>query len=116
MWNPLASLPASNIGALAPYSPAVQPNPVPVAEPLHPIFGQHGRNMVGALGDPTAFRAAMQGWRGDRPDRPMMDLQALMAGGGDLKQAIGDWRTNTLDPWRQSVMDWRGQRPLRSDF
>lgn len=126
MWNPLASLPASNVGALAPYAPAAMPDQTPV-QGLHPIYGR-GPNtrfplnpgMMNGVADPSAFQSAMQAWRGDRPDLTRFDPRALMGGQPegqfDPRQARMDWQTNTFDPWRQNMTDWRGARPLRSDF
>lgn len=69
-----------------------------------------GVSATNVLADPQSFRAALQAWRAQRPAMP--DWQALIADA----RANGGFDMAPFDAWRQSMTDWRGQRPTRQGF
>lgn len=117
MWQPFASLPPSNFGALAPYAQqqgqqtgmaptainAGPGQPVVPQVPLHPIFGGQRGGLAGSMGDPNSFAAALAAWRQQMPD-----FRGVMGGGGMDKSMFGDFRNQ--------MQDWRQLRPVRADF
>jgi hypothetical protein len=75
MWNPLASLPPSNVGTLAAYSPmAGAQNPAATQAPngLHPMYGRKAdkRDMLPAANMTFGGYEDMGAWRGAMPERP----------------------------------------------
>lgn len=76
------------------------------------MFGM-GSNLAGAMADPNSYRGAVQAWRGDMPQ---FDFATLYPNGFDrstfdpavFRQQMGDFR--------QQYMDWKQDRPIRSDF
>lgn len=141
MWNPLGSLPQSNAGALAAYSPQVnqavtQP---PVMTPphiqnrwqdLHPMFGggantQFPLNQNGqdGLNGHLGFNQALRDWRQDRPQFDPQQMAGMWPQFMAARQAGGTAWTDFLgsqsQPFQDTVQqfqDWRAQRPARADF
>jgi hypothetical protein len=99
MWNPLAALLQNN--ALAPYAPAAPAAPqTPQTFPPVPL-APGVKSHVGGMGDPNAFRTALQAWQAQRP---------MMIGANGANGALA------MPDFQQQFADWRLAQPNRRDF
>lgn len=84
------------VAAPAPGTVPVSSTPAPTGGPAHPLsFVGPG----GHIADIQGFLTALQGWRGDRPDRPQGPMDAT-----------------ARQDWRGQIQDWRSQRPSFRDY
>jgi hypothetical protein len=143
MWNPLGSLPQSNAGALAAYSPQVNQaitQPPMMTPPhmqggqgrwagLHPIFGGNGPNtqfplnpnspdgLNGHMGHGQPFNQALQDWRQDRPQFDPQQFAGIWPQFIAAHQAGGTAWTDFLgsqsQPFQDTVQQFQDWRAQR---